>query len=143
MRSIMTSYFNGSSRRRTRNDKTKELLAEDCQLLRFEGAPNAGSSLELDVAEPLLVAEPQGNVSEEQKVDYVNRVIGGMTLLSTKIDEIAKARGNELLKAHRRVRDAANMRVNYSVVPQYPPDILSIHVLIPNPKLETLPMAAD
>ena len=123
----------------TRNDKTKELLAEDCQLLRFEGAPNAGSSLELDVAEPLLVAEPRGNVTDEQKVDYVSRVVSGMTLLSTKIDDIASARGNELLEAHLRVRDAAKLGGRYKVVAQLPPDILSIHVLIPAP----LPMAAD
>jgi hypothetical protein len=47
---------------------------------------------------------------------------------------MAKARGEELLEAHRRVRQAAKMKdVSYRVEPQLPPDVLGIYVYLPKP----------
>ncbi len=45
---------------------------------------------------------------------------------------MAKQRGNELLGAHTRVRQAARLRgIRYRVEPQMPPDLLGIYIYLP------------
>jgi hypothetical protein len=45
---------------------------------------------------------------------------------------VAKRRGEDLLKAHRRVRHASRLKgTNQRVEPKLPPDVLGIYVFLP------------
>lgn len=108
------------------------LLAEDCQLLGFTGAPTAAQWLPPDQAEALLDAQPAANVTPQQASDFIQRVVDGFEHLREPLNEAAVERGQELLDAHRRVRTAARIKgVRYDVRPHLPPDVLGIYVLLP------------
>jgi hypothetical protein len=65
----------------------------------------------------------------------VRRILTGMPALVPAIEDIARARGRELLDAHTRVRAASRLRgVSQRVEPQLPPDILGLYVFLPIPR---------
>ncbi|MGH9266692.1 MAG: helicase-related protein, partial [Acidimicrobiales bacterium] len=68
------------------------LLAEECGLLTFAGAPEAPDWLSPESAEALLSAEPSGNVSPEQAVSFVGQVIAGFGQLAARLDQEAGRR---------------------------------------------------
>jgi hypothetical protein len=111
------------------------LLAEDCRVLGFTGAPDAAKWLAPDDAEALLDARPDANITPQQASDFVRRVADGFDHLREALNAAAEQRGQEVLDAHRRVRAAARLTgVRYAVQPQLPPDVLGIFVLLPIPK---------
>ena len=108
------------------------VLAEDCRLLAFSGSPQNAVWLDEAAAEKLLDAQPEANIASEQARDFVGRVIEGFAMLRAHIDQAALERGEELLDAHQRVRQASKIRnVHYRVEPQLPPDVLGIYVFLP------------
>jgi superfamily II DNA or RNA helicase len=110
------------------------LLAEDGQLLAFEGAPAQARWLEPDAAEALLDAAPDGNVGDQQARGFVAQVIDGFAQLAPRLEVAASERAQALLDAHRRVRQSARERVRgLRVEPVLPPDILGVYVLVPLP----------
>jgi len=110
----------------------RQLLAEDSQVIAFEGAPDSAQWLSSDLAERLLTAVPDENIHPAQAAEFVQRVIDGFAHLAPYLDEVARRRGDELLEAHRRVRAASRTRgVRYTVEPQLPPDVLGIYVYLP------------
>ncbi len=116
---------------RAENDE-RQLLAEDSQVIAFEGSPDNAAWLGGEVAEQLLAAEPDENIHPAQAAEFVGRVIDGFEYLAPHLDEIARLRGDELLAAHRRVRTASRVRgVRYGVEPQLPPDVLGIYIYLP------------
>ena len=107
-------------------EQEKPLLAEDCQVLAFAGAPQNAEWLDRDTAEALLDAAPEANITPEQAVDFVRRVIEGFAALQPYLDQAAIRRGEELLEAHRRVRTASQIKgISYRVEAQLPPDVLA------------------
>jgi len=115
-----------------RDGRESELLAEDCRLLAFAGSPENAEWLEDEAAEKLLEAEPAANIAPDLAKDFVRRVVEGFASIEPHIHEDARRKAGALLDAHRRVRAAARMqRVSYRVVPQLPPDVLGIFVLLP------------
>ena len=60
-------------------------------------------------------------LSQQPGIDEVN-------FWQPKLEEVAQARAEELLHAHRRVRTAAGIKgLRYSVAPQLPPDVPGIY----------------
>lgn len=116
-----------------RNGRDYPLLAEDADLLAFEGAPDQPRWLEREHAERLLLAAPTGNVVPEQVRDFLQTIIGGMSHLSARLDKASDERGEALLQAHQRVRQAARARGSLRVEAQRPPDVLGVYVLLPMP----------
>ena len=115
---------------RGQDDRT--LLAEECRLLAFTGAPDAAEWLDAEVAESLIAATPDANVAEEQARDFITRVRDGYPALTAHLEAEAKKRAEELLDAHQRVREAARMKgVRYRVEPVLPPDVLGVYVYLP------------
>lgn len=115
-----------------KGDDEYPLLAEDCQLLAFEGAPNNATWLDSEAANSLLEAEPKGNVAPDQAASFISRVTENFAALQSHVDAQAESRGKELLDAHRRVRTAARIKgLTYRVETMLPPDILGIYVLLP------------
>lgn len=113
----------------------RQLLAEDSLTLAFEGAPETATWLSPEVAETLLVAEPDENIHPQQAAEFVGRVVAGFDHLAPILNNIAQRRGEELLAAHVRVREAAyrrgERRPQHRVQAQLPPDVLGIYVFLP------------
>jgi hypothetical protein len=107
-------------------------LAEDCGLVAFAGAPSHAEWLSPEAAEVLLTAAPDANIAPDQARVFLERVIGEFDALRPRLDEIARERGDALVQAHRRVRDAARRRgVQHRVEAHLPPDVLGIYVYLP------------
>jgi superfamily II DNA or RNA helicase len=116
----------------TRNGIDSPLLAEDCRLLGFAGAPENAEWLDDECAEKLILSDPEMNISPDRAVQFVTRVIEGVDHRQTYLEKEAYRHGEELLEAHRRVRTASRLRgVKYRVEPHLPPDILGIYVYLP------------
>ncbi len=119
---------------RTGSDE-RQLLAEDSLTLAFEGSPENALWLDPETAENLLKAEPDENIHPQQAAEFVQRVVDGFDHLAPTLNDIAQQRGDELLAAHVRVREAAfrrgERRPQHRVEAQLPPDVLGIYVFLP------------
>ncbi|MEO8610938.1 MAG: helicase-related protein, partial [Chloroflexota bacterium] len=113
----------------------RQLLAEDSLTLAFEGSPESAVWLDTTTAEALLLAEPEENIHPQQAAEFVGRVVEGFDHLAPTLNGIAGRRGDELLAAHVRVREAAyrrgERRPQHRVEAQLPPDVLGIYVFLP------------
>jgi len=117
---------------RKTSDLEKPLLAEDCQLLAFEGSPANAKWMASEQSEALLEAEPDRNITTEQASGFVKRVTDEFDKIEAYLEQKAKDFGKELLDAHQRARRAAKARgVSYRVEPKLPPDVLGIYVYLP------------
>jgi superfamily II DNA or RNA helicase len=115
-----------------RGEDNKPLLAEECGLLAYKGAPENAEWLSKEEAEKLLQATPDQNVNPDQARDFVQKVIDGFDALRPHLDETAKQLGEQLLDAHQRVRIASKQKgVQTYVEPNLPPDVLGIYVYLP------------
>src|SRR5581483_10159999 len=113
------------------NEETP-LLAEDSQLVAFAGSPQNADWLSSESAEQLLLAEPEANVVPEQARDFIQKVIDGISHLNVKLSEFARSRGEALLDAHSRVRQASKAKgVKHRIEAQDLPDILGVFVYLP------------
>ncbi len=116
----------------TREGDERALLAEDVGVLGFEGSPSAPAWLSEEDAAALLEATPDANVGADQARHFLSQVIDGFDAVQPALEEEAIRRGDVLLDAHRRVRDAAHGTGRYHVEPQLPPDVLGVFVLLPH-----------
>jgi len=116
-----------------REGRDYPLLAEDADLLAFQGAPDQAKWLERDQAEKLLLAIPSDNVVPEQIRNFLQVVLDGMPHLASRLEEACGERAEALLQAHRRVRQATKTKGTLRVEAQCPPDVLGIYVLLPMP----------
>jgi hypothetical protein len=112
--------------------ETRQLLAEDCQLLAFAGPPREAEWLSPAQAEALLDAVPDANIASELQRDALRRILEGIPAIIPALEQAASNRAKELLAAHARVRSAARLRgISQDVQPQLPPDILGVYVYLP------------
>ncbi len=117
---------------RTVGVDTRELLAEECQIVGFEGDPAAANWLSSEQAESLLDATPDANIAPDQARQFVSRVIDAKDSLASHLEAFAADRAKELLALHRQLRDESRIRgLKYDVRPQLPIDVLGIYVLLP------------
>ncbi len=121
-----------------RGDEEKQLLAEDSLTLAFEGAPQNAIWLSADAADALLDAEPHANIAPQQAIDFLRRVVDDIDSIMPELEARARQRGDELLAAHRRVRDAVayhggDQPPQHRVDAQLPPDLLGVYVFLPAP----------
>ena len=117
---------------------TKQLLAEDCQLVAFRGSPENAEWLPINEAEALLGAVPASNIDPDQKRRFIQRVLDGYDAIRDRLEEEARSQGEALLAAHKRVRSAAKWRnVRQTIRPELPPDVLGIYVFLPDAGLES------
>lgn len=126
---LVRNRFDVSVGRRGRADE--QLLAEDLDLLAFQGAPNAPTWLGPADAEALLAAAPFGNITAEQRADFVRRVIDRADALAPALERCARDRAEELAAIHHRVRREAGVAGRVSVHAHLPVDVLGIYVYMP------------
>jgi superfamily II DNA or RNA helicase len=119
-----------------RGGDERRQLAEETQLLAFEGDLTEPNWLADEKAAHLLAADPAGNVGPDQARELVAEVVDAYELLVPALDAAAETRAQALLEAHERVREGARMKgVRYRVEPQPPVDVLGAYVLLPRPTL--------
>ena len=100
----------------------------------FSGAAGQADWLPQDTLEALMTAVPEGNVPKEQGSDFVKRIVSDFDLVRPKLKELVEEKGEAILAAHKRVREATTKKgsgISYSVIPQLPVDILGIYVFLP------------
>jgi hypothetical protein len=118
---------------RTVGSDTRELLAEECCVVGFEGAPEQASWLSPDQSEALLAATPDANITPEQARQFVGKVVEATESLQPHLDTFAAERAKTLLTVHRQVRDESRIKgLKYDVRPQLPADVLGVYVLLPS-----------
>jgi hypothetical protein len=116
----------------TMSGQTHPLLAEDSQIIGFRGPPETAEWISGEEAESLLAATPDENVTDDVARNFIQKVINGFDAIRPRLNEIAEARGKDMLDAHRRVREAAKRKgVKYSIEPQLPPYVLGLYVYLP------------
>ncbi|MBI3968057.1 MAG: SWF/SNF helicase family protein [Chloroflexi bacterium] len=116
----------------SRRGGERQLLAEDCRLLAFAGAPASAQWLSDAEAAALLDAPVGDNVPASQATAFLERVLQDFDLLRPHLDAEAERHGAELLDAHRRVRLASGTRgLSHRVEPQLPADVLGIYMFLP------------
>ncbi len=117
---------------KNRAGKTKPLLAEDQLIIGFQGSPEGAQWLPAEEIEPLLSASPSANIAPELAQKQVQGILDRMHVLQDRLDDIVRQRGEELLDAHRRVRQAAKQSVRaLGVEPHLPADLLGLFVFLP------------
>ena len=100
----------------------------------FRGRPETPTWLADDEIESLMQARPVGNVLLGQATAWLSAIELSLPSLEQDINDVARRRGEAALEAHRRVRQAANIRgVRQRVEPHLPPDLLGLYVLMPPP----------
>ena len=111
----------------------RPLLAEDAQLLAFTGAPDQADWLDRRATTRLLDARADANIPPDLATRTVERIIDDFDALWPHLEAEAHRRAERLLDAHRRVREAADVRTGarYRVEPQLPPDVLGLYVYLP------------
>ncbi|MCS6939347.1 MAG: DEAD/DEAH box helicase, partial [Roseiflexus sp.] len=115
-----------------RGERETALLAEECALLAFAGAPERAEWLDAAAAEALLDARADANIHPDQATHFLRVALDNFDPLWSHLNQAAHERGQRLLEAHRRVRTAARARgVSYRVEPQTPPDVLGVYIFLP------------
>ncbi|CJM38717.1 Uncharacterised protein [Streptococcus pneumoniae] len=118
----------------TRASQRRELLAEEAIAVVVSGqnAPQVISPA--DVLE--LMQQPVNrNMAPEMRQRQIEQALQQVQSWQPALDEIASQRANELLRDHRRVRDAAKAKGTYDVYPQLPVDVVGLYVLMPDAQL--------
>jgi superfamily II DNA or RNA helicase len=108
------------------------LLAEECQLLAFEGAPQSAEWLDQEAAEKLMMAEPKENISPEEARYFLRKVIDDIDLLMPYLEKTAQHRAEVLMQDHLRVSAALGAKhKNLKTEPLLPPDVPGVYVYLP------------
>ena len=108
------------------------LLAEECQLLAFEGAPGSALWLDPEAAEQLMMAEPKENTGAEEARYFLRKVIDDFDELAPYLAETARQRAEVLKQDHLRVSAALGAKhKNLETEPLLPPDIPGVYVYLP------------
>lgn len=120
------------------NGERRPLLAEEAVTLAFAGALGQAEWIEAEQAEKLLGAEPTGDIIHEIRVQQVAGILKDFGALQLHLEAYAQERGQALLDAHLRVRQAAKMGGKRpQVEPLLPPDVLGVYVLLPDPSVRS------
>ena len=112
----------------------RQLLAEDSMTLAFTGSPKNARWLSDEETEALLNAAPRAQMHPKDATDFVQKVVDGYGFIAEQLKQRARARGEDLLEAHKRVRDAAYRSREQKPehrVEAMPPDVLGIYVYQP------------
>ena len=116
------------------------MLAEEAMLLAFAGAPQRPDWLLPEQVQPLLDAEPVGNVMPEVAAERIMAIIDAEPYWRPRVAAEAEARAAALAEAHARVRDADRRQGavvrgpgpgRVAVEAQTPTDVLAVYHFLP------------
>lgn len=123
----------------TQGRKERRLLAEDCKIIGFSGAPSAPNWLSDAEVQRLLDSTPSRNVLPDQAREQVKRALDEIATLELDFGRIATDHGEALLESHVKVREAVTVRgdrkLTTNVEVKLPVDVMGVYVLLPEPKV--------
>ncbi|MGC8906940.1 MAG: helicase-related protein [Desulfomonilaceae bacterium] len=109
-----------------------QILGEECILAGFTGFPPSETWLSASEAKRLFEqASPHGNVADEDKEIWLNKALCCINDITAKTKPLLELRSKELQDAHERLRKTIKMQ-RVTVNPLFPPDMVSVSVLIPH-----------
>lgn len=115
-----------------RRGERAPLLAEDLAVVAFQGSPERATWLSEDQALALIDARPDANIDREQAENAIDSMLERLDSVYPHLDQVAHERGQALLDAHRRVRQAAHTSVRALDVDVHTPaDVLGVFVYLP------------
>lgn len=114
----------------TRRAQSRLLLCEETVTYALEGLDDP-KVLDEAAARTLLDAEPLRNMPPPLRDRHVQQALDSLPGWTPLLEELAQTRAQQLLKDHRRVREASDSTGRYQVVPSLPVDIMGVFVLIP------------
>ncbi|TWH43910.1 Superfamily II DNA/RNA helicases, SNF2 family [Dulcicalothrix desertica PCC 7102] len=114
-----------------KSTKNQTILAEECAVIGFTGAPSQPKWLEPKIASELLKqAQPVTDTPKALKQDEISELLEDINLLESDLEAFATERSQKLSQSHKRVRTITKEGA-IQVKPQLPMDILGIFVLQP------------
>ena len=119
-----------------RGDTSRLLMVEEMLTLGVRGRATPEWMDDTQTREWLHV-KPSANLPREQIAREVSQALALLATESDRLTDLAKRRAQALLADHRRLRDAADDRSQFRVVPclapgAYPVDVLGVYVLLPD-----------
>jgi superfamily II DNA or RNA helicase len=113
--------------------RTGAMLAEECQLVGFRGAPSAAEWLGAEQVEALLAASPTASIGPDQQRAALESILSDFEQVPPHLEDVARERAQSLAESHDRVRRAVSRSggVAAKVVPELPVDVLGIYVYLP------------
>jgi superfamily II DNA or RNA helicase len=114
----------------THGNQARLILCEESVAVASAG----GAPFELlaaDQARDLLGTEATRNMPPPVRDRQLQTALGGLLEWQPQLEVIAKARAQELLQDHRRVREAADAKGTYQVTASLPVDVMGVYVLVP------------
>lgn len=118
----------------TRDDRERQILAEQAGVHAFTGAPSNPEWLDTASALALLDAEPTANVTPRQATEFITEVIDAQDAWMPWIEGALEEEAAELLHQHRSVREAAAATGRFRVDALTPVDVLGLYLLLPDPR---------
>jgi len=116
-----------------RGDDEHRQIAEECLTVGFSGTMSDPAWLGPAAVETVLDSTAAGNVSPDLARHDLKQILAQEKIAAIRpaLEEIAKGKADELLAAHRRVRDASDATGRYSVIPVPPVDIIGLYIYQP------------
>ncbi|MEE2732274.1 MAG: helicase-related protein [Pseudomonadota bacterium] len=110
---------------------SSELLAEEALAMAVDANGEQQLLTKADVVQ-LMQAPPSKNMAPEARTRELGQAIQYIDKLQSDFSKLAEERAGEVLRDHRRTREAADARGSYSVEPQLPVDVMGVYVLVPD-----------
>jgi superfamily II DNA or RNA helicase len=114
----------------THGSQTRLILCEESVAVASAGAAPF-NLLATDQARELLGTEATRNMPPPLRDRQLQTALDGLQAWQPQLEAIAKARAQELLQDHRRVREAADAKGTYQVTASLPVDVMGVYVLVP------------
>jgi superfamily II DNA or RNA helicase len=114
----------------THGSQTRLILCEESVAVASAGA-TPFELLAADQARELLGSEATRNMPPPLRDRQLQTALDGLPAWQPQLEVIAKARAQELLQDHRRVREAADAKGTYQVTASLPVDVMGVYVLVP------------
>ncbi|MBX3678581.1 MAG: DEAD/DEAH box helicase family protein [Rhodocyclaceae bacterium] len=110
--------------------QSRLLLCEETLTVGLEAGSDSNPLAEA-AARSLMTAEPARNMPPPLRDQHLQRALAQLPELQPTLESLARARAQQLLEDHRRVRVASDARGEYRVTPSLPVDVMGVFVLIP------------
>lgn len=109
----------------------RPILAEEIRTLAFTGSVSQPNWIAPDTAKKLLQATPSKNIAVSLASQQLEHTLSSMDQMIRQLEQNVTERGEVLLQAHQRVRQAAKATGKITVEPVLPLDILGCYIYLP------------
>ena len=131
---IRTTLFLLRMRYKVLKNNGEESLAEETIVWGYRGLPPTMSFIPHQHARELFdKAKPTQNVPLGEKREVIQETLANWDNLQDELKEFARDRASDLQESYRRLRKYLGKK-SIQITPHYPPDLLGILVLLPQPE---------